>query len=291
MSAELSYAFLSYKCFSTELSKPLFTYLQVFEYRAVEKPAVPVEELPPPPPELLEPLHEHAGALHAHPSHFAHTPHPEPQSLDSYVVPGLRSIVDCSKISFAPHSTEHSHMERYRKDKDLADFCVVSKRECDPYDLSSSSGIERTDTQSDTSSVSTANSRTSSQHSKSALVKKRRHKPCKSVTFSDNVMLIARAQDNEEMPEEPNYIEYVQRLLKRSPIKSGEQASQAPTCKQEGKTGYDSDFDEDTTDSCTSDEVSATDKVQCNLCRKKLIEASFIYCTDCSAYMAKFQPS
>ncbi len=133
---------------------------------------------------------------------------------------------------------------------------------------------------------------------KPALIKKKRknHKPHKSVTFSDSVCLIAAV---DEQQDETDYMAYVSNLINNTrKAKESKRESMVKTRSQTplslekdgAKTGYDSDFDENTSDSCTSDEVQG-DKVRCNLCRKKLIEVNEIYCIDCTHYMAKFQPS
>lgn len=280
--------------------------------------ALSEEDLPPPPPELLAPLEMEPEQLVPCETHFSAPTADGFRSMDVYVIPGPKSIAE-SKMALPPFSKPPIHNHIYH-DKDLADFCVIENAD----DLSSS-GIERTDTQSDTSSVSTANSRnsrgsrtSSGKPAKPALVKKvKKHRPRKSVTFNENIMLIAKAEEIEaETRKEPDYMAYVQDLLKRSPGKSHPQknsSSTSPTDStkdvivnpvmtalpsgkndipdQGGKTGYDSDFDEDTSDSCTSDEITNTDRVQCNLCRKKLISPGDMYCGDCSAYMAQFQPA
>lgn len=219
------------------------------------------EDLPPPPPELLE------DALIPCETHFSTQTAQGYRTHDIYIVP--------NKPQDIPTKIVHSN------DEDLKDFCVVENAD----DLSSS-GIERTDTQSDTSSVSTSNSR-GSKHAKPALVKNKKYKPRKSVTFSDNILLIAKA-DEVVQTEEPDYMKYVQQLLKRSPGKQKPPVVAAPAKVEDSKTGYDSDFDEDTDDSCSNTEDS--DKIQCNLCRKRFIDVGQMYCVDCSAYMAQLQP-
>jgi len=145
-------------------------------------------------------------------------------------------------------------------------------------DSNYNSYTDRTDTQSDTSA-----SVPIKEPPRPALVKKKRknHRPRKSVTFSDNVALIAAV---DETHDHTDYMAYVTELLGQTK-KATKQKAVLPT---PAKTGYDSDFDENTSDSCTSDEMQM-DKVQCNLCRKKLIEATEMYCHDCNYYMTNLQ--
>jgi hypothetical protein len=132
--------------------------------------------------------------------------------------------------------------------------------------------------------------------------KKKKHRPRKSVTFSDNIILIGT---KEEAPPEIDYIAYVNKLqgnIKRhstssssvtsdlmdesaSTISSNSGSSEVNDCR----TGYDSDYDEETDDSGLSDDDSE-DKIKCNLCRKKYIEMTELYCEACKFYMSQFQP-
>lgn len=158
-------------------------------------------------------------------------------------------------------------------------------------DSNYNSNTDRTDTQSDTS----ASIIVREPPPRPVLVKKKRknHRPRKSVTFSDNVALISAV---DETHDHTDYMAYVTELLGQTkkavnPTTSVHATQKTPAAVPVvavAKTGYDSDFDENTSDSCTSDEMQ-TDKVQCNLCRKKLIEATEMYCPDCNYYMAKLQ--
>ena len=135
---------------------------------------------------------------------------------------------------------------------------------------------------------------------KSALAKRKRkkgHRPPKRVTFCENIALIVEKDD---VSSEIDYVAYVSQILTKKtppPVVSSKPCSSStedclPPVMVEPKcsTGYDSDFDEDTSDSDTEPTGQAdSERVRCSLCRKKLIEVSSIYCEDCSYYMAKFQ--
>ena len=226
------------------------------------------------------------------------------------VVDGCEYVVEPSSLPLPP-VPGHQHS--------LSHVTATGSSRKPPSDCSSSSGIgaELRDTQSDTSSYSGRTPET-----KSVLVKRKKQRPPhskarKNVTFSENVVLVSTAPEQVAAPE-PDYIAYVQALLKRSPGKrsaepedasSNAAASSSPSTPlphrsatpvaavdHGGKSGYDSDFDEETDDSCASDDVAANDagggdKVRCNLCRKKLIEVTQMFCQDCSYYMAQFPPA
>ena len=135
--------------------------------------------------------------------------------------------------------------------------------------------------------------------------KKSRKALKKSVTFSDSISLIAEKEDIEEPPQEVDYMAYVQNLLAHKKKGSMTKATSNPDLtrpKYEDpkealalRNGYDSDFDEDTSDSENSVENSDPNNgnsshVRCNLCRKRVIDVNDLYCTDCKFYMSKFQP-
>ena len=185
----------------------------------------------------------------------------------------------------------------------------LTQEDSSTFTDSNYSSNDRTDTHSDTS-ASTGGHR-SIMPAKPALVKKKRHhRPRKNVHFSEQVALISATEEETTQPaEHTDYMKYVSDLLSNSK-KAKQKASQQVGSKEStlisraqtplsvvdkdpnAKTGYDSDFDENTSDSCTSDEVPATDsKVRCNLCRKKLIEVTQMYCSDCTYYMSQFQPT
>ena len=136
--------------------------------------------------------------------------------------------------------------------------------------------------------------------------KKSRKTMKKSVTFSDSISLIAEKEDFEqEQPPEIDYMAYVQNLLAHKKKGVMTKATSNPDLtrpKYEDpkeaealRNGYDSDFDEDTSDSENSvenNDPKAADNshVRCNLCRKRVIDVNDLYCTDCKFYMSKFQP-
>ena len=135
---------------------------------------------------------------------------------------------------------------------------------------------------------------------------KKSRKMKKSVTFSDSISLIAEKEDFEqEQPPEIDYMAYVQNLLAHKKKGVMTKATSNPDLtrpKYEDpkeaealRNGYDSDFDEDTSDSENSVEnndpkAADSSHVRCNLCRKRVIDVNDLYCTDCKFYMSKFQP-
>lgn len=116
---------------------------------------------------------------------------------------------------------------------------------------------------------------------------KRTEKIAKSISFSDNIALIADVQDTEP---EVDYVAYVSNLEKNSPKARQRSASLSNLKGEQGsKTGYDSDFDDDTSDSASSTET-AGEISRCNLCHKHVVESGHVYCPDCSFYMSRLQP-
>ena len=203
-----------------------------------------------------------------------------PSNVNSVVVDGCEYIVEQSAPVAQQVLTQTSAPVRRKPPSDC-----------------SSSGIERTDTHSDTSSYASSQSR-------SALARGGLARPRKNVTFSDKVALVSTAPHEPAADEPHDYIAYVQALLKRSPGKRSADdvthvRSATPTADALGKTGYDSDFDEQTDDSSGDDVTSpagvaagaSDDRVQCNLCRKRLIDASQVFCENCSHYMSQFEPA
>ncbi len=135
----------------------------------------------------------------------------------------------------------------------------------------------------------------------------------KSVTFSDSISLIAEKEDLNLQQQQPeiDYMAYVQNLLAHKKRGVLIKATSNPDLTKPKfadpkeaealRNGYDSDFDEDTSDSENSvenNEASGGSKsgggggsaVRCNLCRKRVIDVNELYCTDCKFYMSKFQP-
>ena len=139
---------------------------------------------------------------------------------------------------------------------------------------------------------------------KKSNAKKKHRKLAKSVTFSDSISLICEKQEAEgEGPPEIDYVAYVQNLLAHKNKGCLTKAASNPELAQpkfanageaERGNGYDSDFDEDTSDSEISVDQNSVNNhlknVRCNLCRKHNIEMNELYCTDCQYYMSQFQP-
>lgn len=153
---------------------------------------------------------------------------------------------------------------------------------------------QRSSTISTTSSTSYESNNTEQDQSepktpKSILKKKSRgkKKECKvmkSISFSDNIALIANVEDVQ--PETVDYMAYVSKLQKNSPKAPHRSVS---LTNMDSKTGYDSDFDDDTSDSASSMDA-AGDKTLCNLCHKHVIQPDEQYCNGCNFYMSRLQP-
>ena len=118
----------------------------------------------------------------------------------------------------------------------------------------------------------------------------------KTVTFSDNVELVASASD---VADPVDYLSYAANIGRQtnSSTAAVSKVDSLPTAKN----GV------DMANSCTnSDVVITTDiadendvencvtpngQVRCSLCRQKWIELTESYCSDCSYYLSKLQPS
>ena len=109
----------------------------------------------------------------------------------------------------------------------------------------------------------------------------------KSISFNDNIALIALKDEIQDVHEEIDYVAYVQQLGKHM---KKSHTSDELSDKGSNRTGYDSDFDDDTSDSMTSSTEANNESSHCNLCQKKMVEALEVYCPDCHSYMARFQP-
>lgn len=146
----------------------------------------------------------------------------------------------------------------------------------------------------------------------------------KSVSFSDNVALIA---STEEVPSKAvDYVEYVTSFLRKrtNDLKSFEATddrnsqtgsssrgsllsesrsnssgsrtnSNVSVPESSGSSGdRDSDFYENDGSICSEEDsegttVDETGRIRCSLCHKRWIDTSETYCKDCSFYMSKFQ--
>jgi len=113
----------------------------------------------------------------------------------------------------------------------------------------------------------------------------------KTVTFSDNVELVASASD---VPEPVDYMSYAASIGRQAVS----QADSLPSTNHRLDTSTTCCRDSDAvcaTDS--SDEVdldngvTSSSQVRCSLCRQKWIELTDTYCSDCSFYLSKLQMS
>ena len=213
-----------------------------------------------------------------------------PTNLHSVVVDGCEYIVE-----------QHTPQQKQQQQKQLV-FTNVDAPLKTPSDCSSSSGVElRMETHSDASSSYASSRSALSRSSKTHNARK------KNVTFSDKVALVSTAPAEVATDAPQDYMAYVQALLKRSPGKrscdSDVTRRATPTLDAPvSKSNNDSDFDEETDDSSSDDVTRAggdavamtgasDDRVQCNLCRKRLIDATQVFCDNCSHYMSQFEPA
>ena len=117
--------------------------------------------------------------------------------------------------------------------------------------------------------------------------------PRRRVTFSENIALIslADAEDSEAV----DYMAYVTSTLVNRQHQSTSQGdvgactvappSVDPQVVVAGvKTGSSDDAMAESVD------WNASDKVQCMLCRKRLVDMTEVYCPDCQHYMSRFMP-
>lgn len=117
-----------------------------------------------------------------------------------------------------------------------------------------------------------------------------RRRPRRRVTFSENIALISLA-DNEEECEDVDYMVYVaSTLAKRQHQGDSDVCTMAPPSVNPPaviagvRTGSSDDPNAESVDRNTSD------KVQCMLCRKQLVDMTEVYCLDCKLYMSRFRP-
>jgi hypothetical protein len=128
----------------------------------------------------------------------------------------------------------------------------------------------------------------------------------KSVTFSDNIELVASANDAEETVDYMTYALGIQQqqqahfkpaaspVLKHALHSSSSMETFHPltvdAIQPTTATAQDADrLSADDSDDAELDDASADGRVRCSLCRHKWIELSDTYCPDCSAYMSRLQ--
>lgn len=251
----------------------------------------------------------------------------EASQTNIVVISGDNQIIANSNLPPAS-STQHTHKKKKSSRKKCKDVILAtdnisissSEQSVVSSTVSEQSGVSSTISSTTTgcSTMSSSDSSNNNIHShkkmpKSVLKKRKKGRKIqtektiyKSVSFSDNIALIACVEDTE--PEEIDYMAYVEALeRKQAPMATKEvqdddlvlhnlgQGCQVIETKSDicsndlnAKTGYDSDFDEDTSDSAS--ETDTTDTNLCNLCQKRAVESLNAYCVDCQFYMSRFQP-
>jgi len=119
----------------------------------------------------------------------------------------------------------------------------------------------------------------------------------KTVTFSDNIELVASAADVTDPVDYMLYAASIGRQANSTSV-SPSTADSVPTTKNGVDTpsicctNSDNDIVNDSSDE-TDDEKSEapSGRVRCSLCRQKWVELTDTYCSDCSFYLSRLQMS
>jgi len=109
----------------------------------------------------------------------------------------------------------------------------------------------------------------------------------KTVTFSDNIELVASASD---VADTVDYMAYVASIGRQAVSK----ADSLPSSKNmaDRPNSSCSDCDADSSDEMNVENcVTSSSQVRCSLCRQKWVELTDTYCSDCSFYLSKLQMS
>uniref|UniRef100_A0A2R5L974 Putative ubiquitin-specific protease n=1 Tax=Ornithodoros turicata TaxID=34597 RepID=A0A2R5L974_9ACAR len=115
--------------------------------------------------------------------------------------------------------------------------------------------------------------------------KKRKPLSKKSVTFSDEVVLVACAEEEESVYIPNPLLErvYRQHAARKEPRDTVSQSEVSPLLRTAAGA----------CDAVSQEEVSveqdANSQVPCNLCHKKSVSPPTVYCSDCAFYMSRFQ--
>ena len=107
------------------------------------------------------------------------------------------------------------------------------------------------------------------------------------VTFSDSIALISLAVDDE--CEDVNYMSYVASTLATQPSYVASTLVTQPT-SQGPVADTTVRLNTGSSDGAESVDRNASDKVECTLCRKRLVDVADMYCPDCQHYMSRFTP-
>ncbi|GIY77936.1 hypothetical protein CDAR_572881 [Caerostris darwini] len=118
---------------------------------------------------------------------------------------------------------------------------------------------------------------------------KKRRGPKKSVTFSDKVVLVACAgdEDNDFIPNPLLERVYKQHFMQK-PFSEPTLPSSQELSQNSSKAPKDASVPE-TQDSKPPEQSKQQIQSPCNLCHKKTVEPPKLYCPDCAYYMSRFQ--
>lgn len=115
------------------------------------------------------------------------------------------------------------------------------------------------------------------------LGKKRKAALKKCVTFSDEVVLVACAEEEED-DYVPNPL--LERVYRQHAAKQDYRECPEPSQLEDISSVHSSDSCDSV---CHADAVNDSSQVPCNLCHKKFVSPPTVYCPDCAFYMSRFQ--
>lgn len=115
------------------------------------------------------------------------------------------------------------------------------------------------------------------------LGKKRKAALKKCVTFSDEVVLVACAEEEED-DYVPNPL--LERVYRQHAAKQDYRECHEPSQLEDISSVHSSDSCDSV---CHADAVNDSSQVPCNLCHKKFVSPPTVYCPDCAFYMSRFQ--
>ncbi|KAH9361506.1 hypothetical protein HPB48_021877 [Haemaphysalis longicornis] len=116
-----------------------------------------------------------------------------------------------------------------------------------------------------------------------SLAKKRKAALKKCVTFSDEVVLVACAEEEED-DYVPNPL--LERVYRQHAAKQDYRECPEPSQLEDISSVHSSDSCDSV---CHADAVNDSSQVPCNLCHKKFVSPPTVYCPDCAFYMSRFQ--
>lgn len=115
------------------------------------------------------------------------------------------------------------------------------------------------------------------------LGKKRKAALKKCVTFSDEVVLVACAEEEED-DYVPNPL--LERVYRQHAAKQDYRECPEPSQLEDISSVHSSDSCDSV---CHAEAVNDSSQVPCNLCHKKFVSPPTVYCPDCAFYMSRFQ--